>query len=140
MRERANETAGEYEASKQDGPRGGTKNETLQGHDETRGQAADTARPAIVFSSPHVGKETRTTAPRPYNVFSKQGQGIEAPPDERIKTMFFKSRKSNKQKSYKNEAAIPVQFYTNQNGETCFRETAQGDYKIGRDGRVIRRR
>lgn len=55
--------------------------------------------------------------------------------------MFFKTRKSNKQqKSYKNEAAIPVQFYTNQNGETCFRETSQGDYKIGRDGRVIRRR
>ena len=55
-------------------------------------------------------------------------------------TMFFKSRKSSKQKVYKNEAAIPVQFYTNQNGETCFRETSQGDYKIGRDGRVIRRR
>lgn len=54
--------------------------------------------------------------------------------------MFFKSRKSNKQKGYKNEAAIPVQFYTNANGETCFRETSQGDYKIGRDGRVIRRR
>lgn len=54
--------------------------------------------------------------------------------------MFFKARKSNKQKPYKNEAAIPVQFYTNENGETCFRETAQGDYKIGRDGRVIRRR
>ena len=55
--------------------------------------------------------------------------------------MFFKSRKSNKQqKPYKNEAAIPVQFYTNANGETCFRETSQGDYKIGRDVRVIRRR
>lgn len=48
--------------------------------------------------------------------------------------------KSNKQKPYKNEAAIPVQFHTNENGETCFRETSQGDYKIGRDGRVIRRR
>ena len=54
--------------------------------------------------------------------------------------MFFKTRKASKQKAYKNEAAITVQFYTNQNGETCFRETSQGDYKIGRDGRVIRRR
>ena len=24
-------------------------------------------------------------------------------------------------------------------GEACFRETSSGDYKIGRDGRVIRR-
>lgn len=54
--------------------------------------------------------------------------------------MFFKNRKASKQKAHKNEAAIPVQFYTNENGETCFRETSQGDYKIGRDGRVIRRR
>ena len=54
--------------------------------------------------------------------------------------MFFKTRKSSKQKAYKNEAAIPVQFYTNEKGETCFRETAQGDYKIGQNGRVIRRR
>lgn len=73
-------------------------------------------------------------------VLANRGRENEAPPDERIKTMFFKSRKSSKQKSYKNEAVIPVQFYTNQNGETCFRETSQGDYKIGRDGRVIRRR
>lgn len=71
---------------------------------------------------------------------ANRGQGKEAQPDERNPLMFFKARKSNKQKAYKNEAAIPVQFYTNQNGETCFRETAQGDYKIGRDGRVIRRR
>ena len=54
--------------------------------------------------------------------------------------MFFKNRKASKQKAHKNEAAIPVQFYTNDKGETCFKETAQGDYKIGRDGRVIRRR
>lgn len=54
--------------------------------------------------------------------------------------MFFKTHKASKQKAYKNEAAIPVQFYTNANGETCFRETAKGDYKIGRNGRVIRRR
>ena len=55
--------------------------------------------------------------------------------------MFFKNRKASKKTAaYKNEAAIPVQFYTNENGETCFRETSQGDYKIGRDGRVIRRR
>ena len=49
---------------------------------------------------------------------------------------FFKSsRKTTKStSSYKNETAIPVQFYINENGETCFRET------IGRDGRVIRRR
>lgn len=53
----------------------------------------------------------------------------------------FSNRKSGKhQKSYRNEAAIPVQFYTNESGETCFREMASGDYKIGRDGRVIRRR
>lgn len=54
--------------------------------------------------------------------------------------MFFKARKSNKQKAYTNEAAIPVQFYTNENGETCFRETTNGDYKIGTNGRVVRRR
>lgn len=55
--------------------------------------------------------------------------------------MFFESRKSRKQtKSYQNETVIPVQFYTNANGETCFRETSIGTYKIGRDGRVIRRR
>lgn len=54
--------------------------------------------------------------------------------------MFFKNRKASKQKPHKNEAAIPVQFYINENGETCFRETTKGDYKIGRDGRVIRRR
>lgn len=71
---------------------------------------------------------------------SKRGRENEAPPDERTALMFFKSSKSSKQKAYKNEAAIPVQFYTNANGETCFRETSQGDYKIGRDGRVIRRR
>lgn len=73
---------------------------------------------------------------------SKQEAGKnEAPPDERIEIMFFnKTRKASKQKAYKNEAAIPVQFYTNQNGETCFRETAKGDYKIGQNGRVIRRR
>ncbi len=55
---------------------------------------------------------------------------------------FFKSsRKTTKStSSYKNETAIPVQFYINENGETCFRETSNGDYKIGRDGRVIRRR
>ena len=71
---------------------------------------------------------------------ANRGREKEAPPDERIEIMFFKTRKASKQKAYKNEAAIPVQFYTNQNGETCFRETSQGDYKIGRDGRVIRRR
>lgn len=55
--------------------------------------------------------------------------------------MFFKSIKNRKQsKSYQNEVVIPVQFYTNERGETCFRETCSGDYKIGRDGRVIRRR
>ena len=55
--------------------------------------------------------------------------------------MFFKTRKASKKTAaYKNEAAIPVQFYTNDKGETCFRETAQGDYKIGQNGRVIRRR
>lgn len=52
-------------------------------------QAADTAsRPEIVFSSPHVGKEAGTTAPMPYNGFSKQGQGKRAPPDERIDNVF----------------------------------------------------
>ena len=70
---------------------------------------------------------------------SKRGRGTKPSPMKGL-TMFFKSRKSNKQKGYKNEASIPVQFYTNANGETCFRETSQGDYKIGRDGRVIRRR
>ncbi len=63
--------------------------------------------------------------------------------NERKHEMCFKfsNRKSRKhQKSYRNEAAIPVQFYTNESGETCFREMASGDYKIGRDGRVIRRR
>ena len=54
--------------------------------------------------------------------------------------MFFKTRKASKQNAYKNEGAIPVQFYTNDKGETCFRETTKGDYKIGCDGRVIRRR
>lgn len=71
---------------------------------------------------------------------ANRGKGNEAPPDERNPLMFFKTHKTNKQKAYKNEAAIPVQFYTNANGETCFRETAKGDYKIGRNGRVIRRR
>ena len=55
--------------------------------------------------------------------------------------MFFKLNKNRKQKkSYKNETVVQVQFYTNEHGETCFRETSTGDYKIGRDGRVIRRR
>lgn len=54
--------------------------------------------------------------------------------------MLFKSSKSRKRsKPYQNDAVIPVQFYTNERGETCFRETSSGDYKIGRDGRVIRR-
>ena len=77
----------------------------------------------------------------PYN--RKQQEGTKQPPKGN-KQMFFKSNKSNRKNSnrraYKNDAAIPVQFYTNANGETCFRETAAGDYKIGRDGRVIRRR
>lgn len=34
----------------------------------------------IVFSSPHVGKEAGVMAPRPYNGFSKQGQGNEPRP------------------------------------------------------------
>lgn len=34
----------------------------------------------------------------------------------------------------------PVQFYTNANGETCFRETVAGEYKIGRAGNVVRYR
>ena len=35
---------------------------------------------------------------------------------------------------------IPVQFYTNGNGETCFRETVAGEYKIDRAGNVVRYR
>ena len=55
----------------------------------------------------------------------------------------FLKHKNGKQQGngYKgSDIEIPVQFYTNANGETCFRETSKGDYKIGRDGRVIRRR
>ena len=85
-------------------------------------------------------KEAGTGTRQPYNIYKQRGQGNEAQPNERTEIMFFKNRKASKQKAYKNEAAIPVQFYTNDKGETCFRETARGDYKIGQDGRVIRRR
>lgn len=44
-----------YEASKQDGPRSEARNETrgetLQGHDETKGQTANTAAGDCVFVS-----------------------------------------------------------------------------------------
>lgn len=53
----------------------------------------------------------------------------------------FFNRKNNKKQSngYKGgDIEIPVQFYTNGNGETCFRETVAGEYKIDRAGNVVR--
>lgn len=55
----------------------------------------------------------------------------------------FLNRKNGKKQGngYKgSDIEIPVQFYTNANGETCFRETVAGEYKIDRAGNVVRYR
>lgn len=55
----------------------------------------------------------------------------------------FLKHKNGKQQGndYKSgDIEIPVQFYTNCNGETCFRETVAGEYKIDRAGNVVRYR
>lgn len=55
----------------------------------------------------------------------------------------FLNRKNGKKhgNGYKgSDIEIPVQFYTNGNGETCFRETVAGEYKIDRAGNVVRYR
>lgn len=55
----------------------------------------------------------------------------------------FLKHKNGKQQGngYKSsDIEIPVQFYTNGNGETCFRETVAGEYKIDRAGNVVRYR
>ena len=53
----------------------------------------------------------------------------------------FLKHKNGKQQGngYKgSDIEIPVQFYTNGNGETCFRETVAGESKIDRAGNVVR--
>ena len=50
----------------------------------------------------------------------------------------FLKHKNGKHKG--SDIEIPVQFYTNTNGETCFRETVAGEYKIDRAGNVVRYR
>lgn len=54
----------------------------------------------------------------------------------------LKHKRSKQQvNGYKgSDIEIPVQFYTNANGETCFRETVAGEYKIDRAGNVVRYR
>ena len=55
----------------------------------------------------------------------------------------FLNRKNGKKQGngYKSsDIEIPVQFYTNGNGETYFRETVASEYKIDRAGNVVRYR
>ena len=52
-----------------------------------------------------------------------------------------RKNKKNNSKDYKQASVeIPMTFYTNANGETCFRETVGGEYKIDRNGNVVRYR
>ena len=53
--------------------------------------------------------------------------------------MSHKDKKQNKGYTA-NDIEIPIQFYVNGNGETCFRETVGGKYKIDRNGNVVRYR
>lgn len=62
--------------------------------------------------------------------------------DRRDMFNIIKRNKDKKQnKGYTaNDIEIPIQFYVNGNGETCFRETVGGKYKIDRNGNVVRYR